>query len=91
MPSIPSASNCGLTARTPEESATWASQCGDQFPEQRWLASRFQEASEAWRPLVVSTVIVVLREVLGGSATDEEVTASLKGVPQWLAAGNEPA
>jgi hypothetical protein len=69
---------------SPEEAVEWAGRCGGQFPEQLWLAARLREAAEAWRPAVGPSVVVVLREVLGASSTDEEVLASLHGVPLWL-------
>ncbi len=61
-----------------------ADQCGDQFPEQRWLAARLREAAEGRQPFSEPAVVVMLREVVGGSATDEEVAASRQGVPEWL-------
>lgn len=68
---------------SPEQALAWAEQCGHQFPEQEWLASRLREAAAVWsadRP----RVIVLVREVVGGSTTDEEITASLAVVPAWL-------
>jgi hypothetical protein len=59
------------------EAAAWAKQCGNQFPEDQWLASRLREASEAGQWPSVRASIVILREVLGPSVTDEEVRASL--------------
>ena len=72
------------TCATAVEAAKLAECCGTQWDEQRWLAARLREAAAAWEPLVGPTVVVVLREVLGGSTMDEEVVASLVGVPAWL-------
>jgi hypothetical protein len=44
-----------------------------------------REAVGAWQELVESAVLVVLRHVVGPSASDEEVKASLRTAPDWLA------
>lgn len=59
------------------EAAAWIEQCGNQFPGQQWLATRLREAAEAWQTLAEPATIVILRQVLGPSYTDEEVMASL--------------
>lgn len=59
------------------ESMSWIERCADQFPEQQWLAMRLREASEAWQSLAEAATIVILRQVLGPSHTDEEVMDSL--------------
>jgi hypothetical protein len=79
-----------VSCLSPEEAVEWAGRCGEQFPEQLWLASRLREAAAAWQPLAGPAVVVVLREVLGASATDEEVLASLRGVPPWLSELGKP-
>ena len=43
-----------------------------------------REAVAAWEELVDRSVIVVIREAVDGSVTDEELTASLKAVPMWI-------
>jgi hypothetical protein len=68
------------------EAADQADQCGNQFHEQEWLAARLREAAVAWQPLVPSATVVLLRQPLGPFATDEEVVASLQGIPAWLSA-----
>ena len=73
-----------------EEAIAWSSQCGDRFPEQLWLAARLRKAATAWQPLIGLSFIFVIREVLGGSATDEDVTASLSHVPGWLQLAEAP-
>jgi hypothetical protein len=70
---------------SPEQAVAWASQCGDQFSEQEWLAARLREAAAGWGTVAEQYAVVVIREVLGGSTTDEEVQASLDSVPEWLA------
>lgn len=71
---------CGSAA----EAMAWAAECGDQFPEQEWLASRLREAAEAVAAFDRLAAVVVLREALGVSATDEEIRASGQAVPGWL-------
>jgi hypothetical protein len=75
------------SCRSRAEAVDWADRCGSQFSEQQWLAARLREASEAWQSLAGPAVIVVLRVVLGASATDQEVTDSLRGLPGWLSTG----
>src|SRR5262245_29137739 len=55
-----------------------------QFAETDWFVARLQEAVSAWEHLVARATLVLLRHVVGGSALDEEVTASLQPRPQWL-------
>jgi hypothetical protein len=69
---------------SPQQALEWASRCGDQFPERQWLASRLREAAAAWDG-ESGKVVVVVREVLGSSSTDEEVKTALGVVPPWLA------
>src|SRR5262249_4155571 len=47
-----------------------------QFAETDWFVARLQEAVRAWEGLVPRATLVVMRYVVGGSALDEEVTAS---------------
>jgi len=54
-----------------------AEQYRNQFPEQQWLTTRFREAAEAWQLLAESATVVILRQVLRPSYTDEEVVATL--------------
>jgi hypothetical protein len=69
----------------PDQAVVWADQCGEQFSEQKWLAARLREAAGGWGTVAEQYAVVVIREVLGGSTTDEEVQASLDSVPEWLA------
>jgi hypothetical protein len=73
------------TCFTPAEAMAWAGRCGRQHPEEAWLAARLREAAAAWELVAGPRVVVVLREAVGGSTTDEEVQESLQGVPAWLA------
>jgi hypothetical protein len=50
----------------------------------KWLRARIREASDAWEPICGRSVIVVVREVLGGLVMDEEVEASVNQIPNWL-------
>jgi hypothetical protein len=49
-----------------------------------WFVGRLREAVGAWQELVERAVVIVLRQVVQGSVLDEEVTASLKCLPDWL-------
>jgi hypothetical protein len=55
--------------------------------EYHWFRARLLEAVRAWRPLVEGGLLVILREVLGGTATDEEVQQSLLRTPPWISPG----
>lgn len=55
-----------------------------QHPEDEWLVRRLQEAIESWGGLLDHAALVVLRRVTGASVTDDELLASLQGVPTWL-------
>lgn len=67
-----------------EQALDWTNRCSGQFSEPQWLASRLREAVEAWEALAKPRMIVMVREVLGASTTDEEVHAALRGIPAWL-------
>ena len=68
----------------PTEALQLADQCGNHFSESEWLGAQLRQAAEAWKPLVESSVVVLLRKVLGASAIDEEVSAAMVGIPDWL-------
>jgi hypothetical protein len=55
-----------------------------QWSETDWFIGRLRDAVEAWQALVDRAAIVVLRQVVDGSALDEEVKASLRSPPAWL-------
>ena len=69
---------------SPGQALEWAEKCGNQFVEQEWLARRLREAAGDWEWLGVPLMVIVIREVLGGSATDDEIRAGLRDVPGWL-------
>jgi hypothetical protein len=69
---------------TPEQARAWADRCGSQFPEQEWLACRLREAADSGAASG-RAMVVLIREVVGPSATDEEVREALGAVPGWLA------
>jgi hypothetical protein len=72
---------------SPAQALAWAERCGQQFQEQEWLAARLREAVLSWQGVIGEQLaVVVLREVVGGAMSDEEVRESLTGVPEWLAA-----
>jgi hypothetical protein len=55
-----------------------------QWEEADWFIGRLREAVGAWDQLVERSALVVLRSVVGPSASDEEVTASLRTISDWL-------
>jgi hypothetical protein len=55
-----------------------------QWEESDWYVSKLFEAVGAWQSLVDRAVLIVMREVVGGLTTDEELVASLDHVPDWL-------
>jgi hypothetical protein len=71
---------CMLVARTLDVAAG----CGKQFVEQKILATRLREATYGWGTVTDKYIIVLIRERLGPSTTDDEVRASLEIVPDWL-------
>lgn len=50
----------------------------------KWLRARIREASDAWEPICSRSVIIVAREVLGGSVLDDELETSANQIPEWL-------
>lgn len=63
---------------------------GWQFDEQTWLSARLREAAAAWGPLVEGGTVVLLRQVIGLSTDDEEITTAMMGIPEWLAENVTP-
>jgi len=61
-----------------------------QWQEEDWFVERLREAVKAWDKLVDRSLIVVLREVIDGLATDDEILESLGKMPNWLAEINSP-
>ena|GEM_PF-1614914 len=55
-----------------------------QFSEYDWFVSRLREALNAWRELTDQATLIVVREVVGGLHTDDDIQASLSRVPEWL-------
>lgn len=55
-----------------------------QFEEYDQFVGRLHEAVDAWQELAERAALIVLREVAGGLITDEELTASLSLMPDWL-------
>lgn len=61
-----------------------AEQVGTQWVEQKRYASRLREAAGVWSPEGVDRVVVVIRLVVWGSYTNEEIVQSMAIVPEWL-------
>ena len=55
-----------------------------QFGEYDQFVGRLHEAVGAWQEWAERAALIVLREVVGGLVTDEELKASLSLVPDWL-------
>lgn len=55
-----------------------------QFPEYDWLIARLNEAALAWDGVVEDSILVLVREVLGGMILNEETEAALPMMPSWL-------
>ena len=66
------------------EAKKWADRCGNQLAEQGWLASRLREAAAGWGGVAEPYSVVVVREVVDASASDDEVRAVGASVPAWL-------
>ncbi len=65
------------------EALEWAaSYCRHQ--ERQWLTARLREAASAGIWLMEPRLVVVVREILGLSATDEEIRQALDSAPSWL-------
>ncbi|MHA3774511.1 hypothetical protein ACXR0O_23550 [Verrucomicrobiota bacterium sgz303538] len=72
-----------ITCLSSEEALLAAKECRHQFQEQQWLASRLRECASSWNPLVETSVIILIREVLGPSASDE-INHSQAEAPAWI-------
>ncbi|WP_162670152.1 hypothetical protein [Gemmata massiliana] len=72
------------TCLSPAETVAWAEQCGSQFAEHGWLVSRLREAAGGWGGVAEPYAVVIVREVIGASVTDDEVQAAAASVPAWL-------
>jgi len=69
----------------------WAKRCGDQFEEEAWFAARLNEAVAVREIIIADRAIIVIREVLGCSTSDDEVRDSLSSIPSWLEQFTAPA
>lgn len=83
-PSAVDGKRCQVACLSPQQALSWADQCGSQFPEQQLLGGRLREAAQAWGAVAEPFAVVVMREVIGASTTDDEVRAALHGIPSWL-------
>lgn len=55
-----------------------------QFVECDRFVKRLGEAVRCWRRIADQAALIVLREVVGGLVSDDELSASLQTVPDWL-------
>ncbi len=72
------------TCLSSAEAVAWAERCGGQFAEHGWLASRLREAAGGWSGVGEPYAVVIVREVVWASVTDDEVRAAAASVPPWL-------
>src|SRR5579871_4396039 len=59
------------TCFSPASANAWADRCGNQFAEQGWLAARLREAAAGWGTVTEEYAVVVIREAVDASATDD--------------------
>ena len=65
--------------------AQYLAAAGHQFAaEDDWLVAHLREAIDALEKLVDRSALIVLRYDVGGTVSDEELTASLRITPDWL-------
>lgn len=57
---------------------------GRQWEEEVWLLYRLREAENVWNIPDFRSVIVLVREVLGGSVSDKDYEDSFRSLPDWL-------
>lgn len=55
-----------------------------QFDEADWWIASLRHAVNAWEKLIPSATLLVLRQVVDGTALDEEIASSLQSCPAWL-------
>jgi len=51
--------------------------------ETKWLYNRVNEAISAWSELEENRLVVLVRSVIRGLFTDQEIVDSLKTIPHW--------
>lgn len=55
----------------------------DEADQDLWLRWHLKQAIESWSDLVPSAALVVIREVVGGTVTIDEISASLQQEANW--------
>lgn len=55
-----------------------------QWDESRFFATTILTAAAAWEKLVDNAVLVIVRRVVGGLVSDDDVLNSLKRIPNWF-------
>lgn len=60
----------------------------DANDETRWLYSRINEAIAAWGSFAEERLVVLVRTVLGGLWTDDDVSNAVGEIPSWWNADN---
>jgi len=70
--------------------ATWVRHSEHIIPDQeapdetRWLYHRVNEAMDAWHEFAERRLLVLVRSVIGGLWSEDEVNRALVGVPEWF-------
>ena len=73
-----------VTCFSPEEAVERSKQIRGEWREQKWMAARLKEASDAWPGGAELSTILLIRELLGPSADENELRIASEGVPLWL-------
>lgn len=74
-----------VTCLTRDQALAWAEECSQTRPvqEQHWLAVQLRQASTCW-PVEQRGVVLIIREVIGPSLSDQEIESTLNDMPNWL-------
>jgi hypothetical protein len=73
-----------LTCITATLAKEWAARCGKQFAEHQWLATRLTEAADCRGDLAQPYAVLVIREVIGPSRSEDEIQDAANTLPAWL-------
>jgi hypothetical protein len=55
-----------------------------QFDESDWFVKQLREAVAACEKLVDHAILIVVREVVGATVSDDEIRDSISRAPDWL-------
>jgi hypothetical protein len=83
-PGVVQGSRFQATCLSPAQAIEYAGQVINQHAEQGWLVSRLREAAAGWGGVAEPYAVIVVREVVGPSADDDEIKAAAESIPAWL-------